>query len=115
MENISSTTLATEYREIQEAEKALKSRKDAVSKEIRRRLDAGLEVGNDTVVMAIQWRNLRTYRVKSALNAIRKFKLDAEVLLKVVNSAVKALPVDVQAALPYVEEPVPALVVKPRK
>lgn len=115
MENIPSATLVTEYQAAQAEEKVVKERLETLKKEMTRRINAGMTVQNDKATAVLQERAKRTYQVKAALQAIRKYKLDAASLLSVVNAAVQKLPEDVQAMIPYVEKPGFAFTLKPRK
>lgn len=115
MENIDSATLVTEYAALSDQAKEIATRKDAIADEIKSRLRAGLVVQNAVITATLQERAKRTYNVMKALTAIRKFKLNAALLLNVVAAEVKKLPAEVQAELPYVEVPTEALTLKPRK
>ena len=114
-ENVSSELLLTEYTANQQAKKELEATLKAQRDEIESRVRNGLEVKNSKVHAELQQAEYRTYSVKNAMTAIRKHRLDPASLLKVINSAVKGLPEEIQNSINYVTEVKDKLVVKANK
>lgn len=104
LENVPSALLLTEFRATKDALKRLAELETAQRDEIERRLKLGLVVQNDKAEAVLSEADYVTFNVAKAIAAIKKWKLDPAFLLKVVNSSVKALPAEVQAAIPFVTE-----------
>lgn len=114
-EEVSSTLLFTEFVKNKEAMDKLKSTVEEQRDEIKRRLNMGLDVGNEKSHAEIQEATYKTYNVREAITQVRKHKLDPAAVLKVQNKGVQALPPHIAEKISFVTDTSEKVVVKPNK